>query len=184
MMYLLPCEKCDAKVPVGTQQAGQTVRCTCGAAVDVPTLRDIRQLEQAAQVAEGSAERNKKPNRHWSLGHGAAFVGGSIAMVIGLGMIGIGFLNLRALPIPIPVPYDAQAADAEVDSWPMNQALAAWVEMREEGIGPYLPPTHVIIDHMTAQIWRFINIGIVVAVIGLSSVVVALVVGRRKRASG
>jgi hypothetical protein len=48
--YLLPCS-CGRKVPVSTRHAGQTVRCACGAELEVPTLRGLRELEPAGAAA-------------------------------------------------------------------------------------------------------------------------------------
>ncbi len=45
--YLLPCS-CGQKVPVSVRHAGQMVRCACGAELEVPTLRGLRELESAA----------------------------------------------------------------------------------------------------------------------------------------
>jgi hypothetical protein len=43
--YFLPCS-CGGKIPVQARQAGQTVRCQCGRAVDAPTMLGLKALEQ------------------------------------------------------------------------------------------------------------------------------------------
>ncbi len=47
---LLPCS-CGRKVPVRPSQAGQTVRCSCGAELQVPAWREIAALEPASAKA-------------------------------------------------------------------------------------------------------------------------------------
>lgn len=44
--YLLPCP-CGEKIAVEASQAGQEIRCRCGAALEVPTMRGLAQLERA-----------------------------------------------------------------------------------------------------------------------------------------
>jgi hypothetical protein len=46
--YLLPCSSCGERVRVGRQQAGQLVRCGCGAPLEVPTFAGLARLEKAA----------------------------------------------------------------------------------------------------------------------------------------
>lgn len=45
--YLLPCT-CGRNVNINVRQAGGTITCTCGAQLDVPALRQMRDLEEAA----------------------------------------------------------------------------------------------------------------------------------------
>ncbi|HEX4414510.1 MAG TPA: hypothetical protein VH107_12840 [Lacipirellulaceae bacterium] len=52
--YLLPCV-CGKSVPVDVRQAGARVTCSCGTTLEVPTLRQIRHLPQAASVDVHSA---------------------------------------------------------------------------------------------------------------------------------
>ncbi len=56
--YLLPCP-CGQRIPVEPSQAGETVCCCCGATLEVPTMREIRQLKcvgltAGARGAEGA----------------------------------------------------------------------------------------------------------------------------------
>jgi hypothetical protein len=59
--YLLPCT-CGRKTPVSTRHAGQTVRCQCGAELEVPTLRGLAELERAEP--SGRTSRGAWDNRH------------------------------------------------------------------------------------------------------------------------
>ena len=49
--YLLPCS-CGEKVAIEVAQAGQAVRCACGAELDVPTMSGVTALEQLDPQAE------------------------------------------------------------------------------------------------------------------------------------
>lgn len=59
--YLLPCT-CGRKTPVSTRHAGQTIRCQCGAELEVPTLRGLAELERAEP--DGRTTRDAWENRH------------------------------------------------------------------------------------------------------------------------
>ena len=54
--YLLPCP-CGQTVPVQSCQAGQTVTCRCGAALEVPTMLALVNLQR------GDAEPARSPGR-------------------------------------------------------------------------------------------------------------------------
>src|SRR4051812_34483923 len=43
--YLLPCA-CGQQISVSAAQAGESLRCSCGAIVEVPTMRGLRDLER------------------------------------------------------------------------------------------------------------------------------------------
>jgi hypothetical protein len=60
--HLLSCS-CGRSLPVEVGQAGGQIECACGAKLDVPPLRQLRQLPVASVVAD-------RPSR-WSAGHGA-----------------------------------------------------------------------------------------------------------------
>jgi hypothetical protein len=60
--HLLSCASCGKSLPVEVGQAGGQVQCPCGARVDVPALRQLRQLPEASAAAD---ER-----RRWSAGQG------------------------------------------------------------------------------------------------------------------
>ncbi|NLZ01179.1 MAG: hypothetical protein GXY25_11630 [Pirellulaceae bacterium] len=58
-VYWLPCN-CGQKVPVTATLAGALVRCTCGAELAVPALREMSRLEAAAN-GESALNRLAKP---------------------------------------------------------------------------------------------------------------------------
>jgi hypothetical protein len=67
--YLLPC-RCGQSVAVSTSMAGESVRCACGAELQVPTLRGLRQLAQADKGGIDQAPRT----RGWTDRNRATFV--------------------------------------------------------------------------------------------------------------
>ena len=76
--FALPCS-CGASVPVGIRQAGETVTCHCGKALDVPKLRDLRRLDP---LAESQPVRTRAS---WSVWQGSLFVVGLCALVLSAG---------------------------------------------------------------------------------------------------
>jgi len=92
--YLLPCD-CGNSIAVDTAQAGTQVTCSCGASLDVPTMRGLRDLDP---VREDHAKEEK--SRGWGAGHGALLLG-LILFIVGAGPA----LYLYAT-IPEPPEYD------------------------------------------------------------------------------
>ncbi len=83
--HLLPC-RCGKKIEVDVRQAGQTITCQCGAMVDVPTMRQVRQLERAATTGGKTAPR-------WSPLQGAVFAAGVLIAVISLSVLVVLFVR-------------------------------------------------------------------------------------------
>ncbi len=106
MSYLLPCPACGNKLTVVAGQAGQLVQCTCGADVEVPTIRGLRELEQISSVAES-------PSR-WTSRHSVAFLG----LLIAAGALAFSlYLHLRA-PVFDPGGYENEVQTASPEqSW-------------------------------------------------------------------
>ena len=79
--YLLPCA-CGKKTPVMLSQAGETVRCVCGAALQIPSMREIKELEQCEQQRRVSSLDSKS---NWGRREGQMLLG-VLLTVIGLGL--------------------------------------------------------------------------------------------------
>ena len=75
--YLLPCS-CGAKLTVQRSQAGENVTCGCGATVEVPTMRGLRQFEQV-EIADAKAG--------WTRMQGALYVLGIFCLMVGTALI-------------------------------------------------------------------------------------------------
>jgi hypothetical protein len=70
--YLLPCP-CGERLAIEPRQAGETVVCTCGQVLEVPTLLELRQLEKVILKEES-------PRAAWSLGHRLILVGSALLL--------------------------------------------------------------------------------------------------------
>ena len=82
MKYLLACPSCGAKNPVETGQAGQSIRCSCGNMIEVPSIRAMRSLEAQGEDAPVVPR--------WSARQGFVFLGLAItaaALVLGAGVL-------------------------------------------------------------------------------------------------
>jgi len=113
---------------VSTGQAGQTVNCRCGAPVEVPTIRELRDLQPAASEA-GEAPA-------WGRRQGFFFVGIAIAALalIAIGAIWVTQPKLVDIRAEVGEP-DAAALLAEVKATSPDENY-----MRYEAIRPW-PPT-------------------------------------------
>ena len=72
MKYLLPCPACNSRLPVETGQAGQTIRCSCGNSLEVPSIRGLRVLEQIADERPTAAS--------WTKRKGLLFLGAAVSI--------------------------------------------------------------------------------------------------------
>src|SRR5262245_23704231 len=72
MKYLLPCPACNSRIPVETGQAGQTIRCTCGNSVEVPSIRGLRTLEPLTDERPAAAS--------WTRRKGLLFLGAALSI--------------------------------------------------------------------------------------------------------
>lgn len=77
MSYLVPCPKCGTSLPVELGMSGETLRCTCGASVEVPPLRVLRDMPRTDEVDEGPG---------WTWRHGVLVVGAMLA-AFGISMV-------------------------------------------------------------------------------------------------
>jgi hypothetical protein len=127
MNYLLPCKACGTELAVSTGQAGQTLHCRCGATIDVPSIRELRNLP--------AAEREVASGPTWGSRQGLLFVGGAIA---GVALIGIAVLWLMR-----PALVDIRAEIGEPDLATLQKEVKSVSldegYMRYESIRPWPP---------------------------------------------
>lgn len=172
--YLLPCS-CGRKVPVEPRQAGQVVRCSCGASLEVPTLLEMAALE-AAEPDPGT----RRPPRPWGVRQALALLGA----VIFLGTLVLVVFLLRAQPHP-PFPDKAEmdpgAVHREARQLTPLQSRRIWQSLRARGPDGRMPQEeHYRTDklgryHEDLLRWR-LSMGVVltIAVAGLALVVIPL----------
>jgi hypothetical protein len=128
MNYLLPCTACGSKIPVSTGQAGQSLRCgTCGAEFEVPSIRELRSLQVAANAPTAAPA--------WERRQGLIFLGGAIAL---LALAGVALLEVLK-----PALIDVSAVIGEVNSAAVTDEIKSVTPdenyMRYESVRPWPP---------------------------------------------
>lgn len=108
--YLLPCS-CGREIPVEAAQAGEQVRCTCGAELEVPTLLALATLKRAEPGPAAT-----KPPATWGARQRLILVGAMITAA----SLGVGIRLYLGRPT-IPVEKLSPA-----------QAWALWLDLRED----------------------------------------------------
>lgn len=120
--YLLPC-KCGSSLPVSQSQAGGHLRCSCGAELEVPTLRGLRDLEQVEVAQEqGAAE--------WGLRQGILTVGILVSLLLGGGAAWFA-ANEPAPPESFDIASRANVLDTGIENLTPDQAWTMWKSQYE-----------------------------------------------------
>ncbi len=118
--YQLPCS-CGRVVLVERSQAGLSISCDCGAALEVPTIRGLAQLELVLSASDNSA---------WTAQHGLLLIGALIVLVAG------GAAAWRFVHLPEDV-YSKEAVDEfmkekaeEIDRMTPSEIAENWQQFR------------------------------------------------------
>ena len=117
--YLLPC-RCGKRIPVEPRQAGESIQCSCGVLLKVPTLRAIRALEMEELGPELVATQESAPT--WGVLQGMALLGAAIT----LAALAIAGWLIATLPTPPPAPPDPQQIRDETEALVPFQVLRVW----------------------------------------------------------
>lgn len=126
--YYLPCPRCGVESKVGARSAGERLRCSCGAALDVPTLRDLRQLRPADDPATAAAAG-------WDRRKSLMFLG-AVVTLFALVVAGFAYRRVRFERPPLTISAQSIADDAEhVQKLSPFEAVVTWSNSRN---GPYL----------------------------------------------
>ncbi|MEX2140354.1 MAG: hypothetical protein WD894_13910 [Pirellulales bacterium] len=163
MAYLLPCSQCGRKLLVTTGEAGGQLRCECGALVDVPTVRRIRELEPAAAPSSDATTS-------WTTRHSLIFLGSLVAIAgLAFGLI----LHFRAA--------NALSSDNfadEIRNMPAADTWTLWSQVSQLGVGSWQPPKGKeqlddIKVYEELKRWEFIGfglagVGVVLAIVGIT----------------
>jgi hypothetical protein len=147
--YLLPCS-CGHQTPVEASQAGQQIRCECGAVLEVPTMRGIAQLDRAGpeslaagafppgatkQASKAVGLAAKRSSSNWGPRQGVLLVGGVIT--------GLALCLASYYYVSRPRIIDATIL-APIETWQLwfdlNQGIdqrPPWEEMYLRGVANY-----------------------------------------------
>jgi hypothetical protein len=176
--YLLPCPACGAKTPVDTRQAGETITCSCGNKLSVPTLRGLRELERSEDAAPSAPVRAKK----WSPVQGLLFSFGLLVAILCGAMATRHFVAYRSLAEYTIDRTEEVDKDFEqiIDNLTLTSSLEAWEDLSKSGLSNEMVPTWVAAQQASAHHVRAMTIWGAIAAVGLMSVAVALVMGRAK----
>jgi hypothetical protein len=123
MKYLVPCSACGVKTPVELGQAGQTMMCSCGQPLEVPSVRALRQLEPVAEEKVAAATWNRRK--------GLVFLGSALLALAVLAAAVLLFVrpSIDAAKLP-PVNVDGKAVQQEVSSIPTHEGFIRYVLMQ------------------------------------------------------
>lgn len=117
--HQLACE-CGATLLVEPRQAGKTLPCECGRSVDVPALRQLKELPEADSELETSGAPSNWGARQ------ATLTGG---LLLAAGLL-LGAFYFWVTQPPTPPPFDPQARESEVaqglETWTPKQAWDSW----------------------------------------------------------
>jgi hypothetical protein len=134
MKYLLPC-KCGHRTEVDGGQAGQRIVCACGAPLDVPTMRELRNLDPVELPT-----RRKAP---WTRLQGVLFVVGMLVLSVCIG-VGIYFLQLRrGLDTERPEVVADGFLEERAGLMSGEQLLNEMHDIEARGLGPRQIPEYV-----------------------------------------
>ncbi|MDZ4817535.1 MAG: hypothetical protein SGJ20_01030 [Planctomycetota bacterium] len=172
MGYLLTCQQCGRTIEVQPAQAGQQVHCDCGAAIDVPKLRDLKNLPAAevvpVEVAYGSSG--------WSARKGMILAGISIALI---SLIFSTVLHFRP-----SIESQYTIVDPDVSDVPPEAAWRLWSNVFKRGLATWQPKKreeHDNLSYRDRNIQFFEIAGYVVAAGGALLAVAGYLSPNKKR---
>ena len=168
MKYLLPCERCGEKRTVDLSQAGRQLVCRCGATLEVPSLRAIRSLETVVDTAA------KPLRRSWNPARGIGFAAGLVLALGGLAAAGVVGVNWARATIPPPPMVNVEPLLAEVDAFSAAAAWDDWADLRNNGLGPYIPPAKFMVEASLQRMFRIMVGALVAAAAGAAMAVTTM----------
>jgi hypothetical protein len=141
-MYLFPCSSCGRKTAIEPRQAGQTLRCQCGATSQTPTMLQIRDLEPAMSQGVLAARSS------WGWPQALMLVGTVVVMAA---VVAGGILYSRRPHAPAPRMAEFVAADIETSS-PLRTFLIFRNHL-QPGLDAEKPPVQKDYDRAMSMTW-------------------------------
>lgn len=167
--YLLPCA-CGKKNEVGSNQAGLTITCSCGAEVSVPMLRNLKQLEQAQPRTAA-----RKPGE-WSLPHGIV----SLGVVVFAISLAVGAVLWAKLPVTPEIIVDWESNRLDLDGKSYKEVIEVWYELRRglrKGELPIMTAHAEQVDKHMELVWVDVGVGVV----GIATIVAGVVMLKSRK---
>lgn len=172
--YLLPCS-CGQKVRVEPRQAGEVVRCSCGASLEAPTMLKMATLEPA-QPEPGS----RQPPQAWGVRQSLSLVGGVI-LLVSLGLAGFLFYDKPPPPISARSEMSAEAIRRQSRGLTPLQSRRAWQALRATGPDGRMPAQEnvyagILARHQEELLrwWLSMGVVVIIAVVGAALVVIPI----------
>ena len=174
MKYLLPCDRCGEKTAIDASQAGRQIDCQCGATLEVPSFRAVRELERFD-------EPPVKQQRSWNPLRGISFALGLVLVALGLLAAAGGVIGWTLIDTTEPPAEDLEPVLASIAPLGPSNTWDIWVDMRDKGLGPYYVPPHVVARRVAQNLSWLMTIGLVVAAVGavVSTASMRIAKGRR-----
>lgn len=146
--YLLPCS-CGSATPVQTAQAGESIRCTCGAELKVPTLRALRNLPPVPH-------HQPQLESTWNPGLGLVFLGG-LAVLASMGLFV--YVEMNAPTVDLGRVRQEASYMSPAESW------QKWNVLQEGLPGPYSKESRAVLAGAPQRKRMFLG-GCVLAAVG------------------
>ncbi len=183
MKYLLPCT-CGQSIPIEVGQAGQRVTCVCGATLEVPTMRGIRELVPVEEKADAK-QASRGDGTAWSPLQGSLFALGMLLLMIGL-VLGA-YCGYVVSQIDTSKPQELtdweNNFDKEFDKVGADQLYELHKQLMEQGIGPRTPPNYVLMQRISKFYVKCAIAAGIGACVGLVLIVGSLVIGSKQSAA-
>jgi len=170
--YLLPCS-CGEKLPVEPRQAGQTIKCRCGASLRIPPMLQMKALERA----EPEPVAGQVAASPWGVRQSLALLGlviAALALVVALRLFWI-----RPLPPNEPRP---EAIRRQTQSLSALDAWRFWQSLRASGLDPRRPREDRIYPEACFRYRLAMGVVFVVAALGIALFGGATLSGRYRTA--
>jgi len=160
-------------MPVEPRQAGENIRCTCGATLEVPTMLKMKDLPQAEPQAD-----TQEPSASW----GSRQRVGLSGLVILLGAFLAGNYLFLNRPLPPPTMADADWIRQESQKLEPLRAWRFWHQQRAMGLDRSVPIAELVYAEDLLR-YRFWMVVVTLAgVAGVALIVVAWFTPRRASA--
>lgn len=153
--YLLPCS-CGKTVTVEQTQAGQWVRCKCGAKREVPTLRGLRQLKQVQTATNQESS--------WNIGQGVVLLSLIIAVLsfgIGIYLMATGPKHPRKVADQELNKYIKEEIDKSLDKMTLKDSFEFWEKYKKFGLKFGPTKNNIVLQSMVD--YRFYKVSVSVA---------------------